>query len=294
MQKLKVALLLLNILILLNTYQFLTDLRTERGSVSVSTPGVRNYVISASLNVLISFALYLQLKNSKKRKEEMRKAKGEFLSIASHELRTPLTSLTGYIYILRKRIQKSYDPESDRLIGKIEFQLLRITTLVAELLELSRLESGKMKMMKESIDMNLLIFRVVNNVKDIYAGRKISIEGRVNRKVKADKKQIEVALTHLLTNAVKFSSDGSKITVRIHEGGKNILTMIKDEGIGIPVNFQQHIFERFFQVEKDKRKDDPSLGLGLYLSKEIITRHGGSIWFESKEGSGSVFYFTLP
>ena len=241
----------------------------------------------------ILFAVYLVRRDLQQR-TELEHHKDEFISIASHELKTPITSLKVFNKLLQKKLENAPLAELHRYISKIDEQTSRLTSLVTSLLDLSRVQTGKMKLEKAPFDLNDLLRDTVEAVQETTHKHIIIVKGRIKKIVNADRYRMYQVLVNLLTNAIKYSPDGKKIIVTIKENGEHVQVQVKDAGIGIDKKNQKKIFERLFQVPSPNKKMLPGLGMGLYITEEIIRKHGGKIWVESTKGRGSTFYFTLP
>lgn len=225
--------------------------------------------------------------------KELQKKKDEFISIASHELKTPMTIIKGYLQILGKKINKKEDESS--FLSIIDSQLNKLNTLVNELHDISKIEADKLNMNFEIFNLKDLINTSIKEIEPFIDNQTISFksdEGEIF--VKADKFRIEQVIVNLLTNAIKFSNPEGEILVRLKRI-KNGLALIEveDFGIGISQEDLKKLFTKFFQVEKDKELKE-GLGLGLYISSEIISKHKGEIRVKSRLGKGSIFSFTLP
>lgn len=230
-------------------------------------------------------------------RKELEKRKDEFISIASHELKTPITSLKGFTQIIEKHLKESGDNSNYLLIKRMGGQIERLTSLVSDLLDVTKIQSGKLLLPKETFDINQLTGEIISDISEtIGKGFDIIMKGKIKKKVSADRFRIGQVITNILTNAIKFSTKSKKIIVTLASGKKYIQVSVRDFGVGIPKKEQAHMFERFFQAHAARNQEGrmSSLGLGLYISSEIIKRHGGKIWVDSNEGQGSTFYFTLP
>lgn len=217
--------------------------------------------------------------------------KDEFIGLASHELKTPLTSITGYLQILGRL---KTDEQSRRFVDKTIKQVRKLSGLVNDLLDVSKIEAGKLQMSKVKFDLMEIIndsIELMQQTNDKYA---ISLDTAVETCiVRADSQRIEQVVVNLLSNAIKYSQGGGKIIIRVNKTEKNVTVSIEDFGIGIAANKLGHVFSRFYRVE-DLDSHISGLGIGLYLCQEIITRHNGKIWAESELGKGSTFHFSLP
>ena len=232
-------------------------------------------------------------------KEEEERKEG-FLKMASHELKTPLTSINGYIYLLLERLRESKEvlPESIPIIPsleRIDSQIKRLTRLISEILDLSRVQESKLELQKESFSLNKMVEEGVQDIQYSSTSAKVKIDHQDQLRVNGDKDRISQVLINLITNALKYSPHNKNIEVKVFQEGKDKASVsVKDHGIGINLGNQQNIFERFFRVSGKDEKTYSGLGIGLFLAKEIMQRHNGDIRVKSEKGKGSIFTFSLP
>jgi signal transduction histidine kinase len=186
------------------------------------------------------------------------------------------------------------DERATKIVGSIQHQIERLQELVNDLLDVSRLQTGKLTFTKEDFRIDQLVEEAIADLKGMAKDQRIVYTGKVAIKVHADKFRIYQVLTNLITNAVKYSGDGKSIKLNIKRKEGKVVVSVQDFGIGIAKEQQRKIFDRLYQVIDDKQKTFPGFGMGLYIAKEIITRHQGKIWVESEKGKGSTFFFTLP
>jgi two-component system, OmpR family, sensor histidine kinase VicK len=224
---------------------------------------------------------------------ENERRRDEFVSTASHELKTPITSQRIFGELLESLIEKEKLEELKPYIKKINQQTDKMTKLVEDLLELSRVQTARLKMEDKYFSFDDLIEEIIDNMQ-LTTKHKLILKGSVNCKIKGDRERIGQALTNLLTNAIKYSPKADKVLITLSKNTKQVKVSIRDFGIGIAKEFHHKIFERFFRVTDFDEKTYPGMGIGLFLSQEIIERHNGKMWVESKKGEGSTFYFTLP
>ncbi len=227
-------------------------------------------------------------------RRELEKRKDEFISIASHELKTPLTTVKAFTQILQNRFKKLKDEQAEGYLNKLEKQVDRLGSIVSDLLDISRIESGKLKLVKEKFDFNELFVDVINNLQLINESHKIINLGSVNAEVEIDRTRVEQVLINLINNAVKYSPKSNKVEVLSKIEDNKLMVSVKDYGIGIPEDEIDKIFDRFYMAKSHEGTRFFGLGLGLYISSQIIERHGGRMWVVSKVGEGSTFYFSLP
>jgi len=227
------------------------------------------------------------------KQKQLDQEKSDFLSMASHELKTPLTSMKIFIDLL-KRQQSQQSEKGDYYVNRIKDQADRLGELTNDLLDVSRIETGKLRLSKDSFELNQLIEETVESIQPSTQKHKITVSHNGPVEVVADKYRIYQVLINFLTNAIKYSPQSEKIIVKIDERDEEIVVSVKDFGIGIKKQEQDKVFERLYQVSDPEEKTYPGLGLGLFISKEIIDRHKGKIWVESVKGKGSTFFFSLP
>lgn len=226
--------------------------------------------------------------------KELSRQKDEFLAVASHELKTPVTSIKAYAQVLQRLFKNKGDVQSVELLAKIDGQINKLITLIADLLDVSKMQAGKLQLRLHTFDFDELVTEVVDDIQRTITQHTIRTELTQNTMVYGDRDRIGQVITNLLTNAVKYSSDADTIVVRSSVATETVTLCVEDFGLGIPREKQAKVFERFYRVEGSKENIYPGLGLGLYISSEIIRRHGGTIWIESTEGQGSTFCFTVP
>ncbi|WP_342330029.1 hybrid sensor histidine kinase/response regulator [Pedobacter sp. FW305-3-2-15-E-R2A2] len=226
------------------------------------------------------------------RKQAERK-KDEFISIASHELKTPLTSVKGYVQLLERSIDKGDVPTLKKHLLKAQIQLEKLNELITDLLDISKIESGKLKFNKQPFIMDTLLDSVTEIIHQSNPEFKIIKTGTVKREICGDEMRIEQVIINFLTNAIKYSPGTSEIHIKVEERGEHIYVGVKDFGIGISADQQKNVFEKFYRVEETAIHFQ-GLGIGLYISAEIIRRHNGEVGVQSIPGEGSEFYFSIP
>lgn len=219
--------------------------------------------------------------------------KDEFIAIASHELKTPVTSVKALAQLLARRSRASGDERSAGMLEKMDRQLDRLNKLISDLLDETRIERGKLTLDESVFDYGELMTDVIEEVQRTAQRHTIICENAPSVTLFADRERLGQVLANLLTNAVKYSPDADRVIVSATVCGGELITRVRDFGIGIPREKQRRVFDRFFRVESLDNQEYPGLGLGLYISAEIIRLHGGRIWVESEEGRGSIFAFAL-
>jgi two-component system, sensor histidine kinase and response regulator len=226
------------------------------------------------------------------RKRAERK-KDEFISIASHELKTPLTSVKGYMQLLGRSIDKGDLEKVKDHLTKAQIQLEKLNELIADLLDISKIESGKLKFNKKHFVMDVLLDNVVDIIRQSNPEFNIIRTGKAEQEIYADEMRIEQVIINFLTNAIKYSPGTHEIQINVNIEDDKIYLGVRDFGIGIGPEQQKHVFDKFYRVEETSIHFQ-GLGIGLYISAEIVRRHGGQIGVRSVAGEGSEFYFIIP
>ena len=226
------------------------------------------------------------------RKEAERK-KDEFISIASHELKTPLTSIKGYIQLLERSIDKGDIPTVKNRLYKVKDHIEKLNILVADLLDISKIESGKLKFNKKYFAIDPLLDNIIEVMQQSHPDFKIVKTESVCENVFGDEMRIEQVIINFITNAIKYSPGTHEIQIfsRLCDG--EIYIAVKDFGIGMSKEHQQKVFGKFYRVEETSERFQ-GLGIGLFICQQIIQRHKGTIGVKSAPGKGSEFYFYLP
>jgi signal transduction histidine kinase len=260
-------------------------------------------VIAGQTGIALQNVFYVnELKNKTNELErllnherELDKLKNEFISIASHNLRTPLTTIEGYVAFLQKD-KSNLSEHNQKALSNLSYAVIKLNQITERLLTISSLDRGEIVLSKTKFSLMDLINRIVSDYQD-YANNQgdrliVHPPQLVMPDVYADRLKIILVVENLIENAIKFTHAG---TIEVTAENKNglILVTVSDSGEGIPESEKDNIFSKFYQAGKTMYAV-PGIGTGLYMCKEIITAHGGEIWFESKEGSGSRFTFSLP
>ena len=228
-------------------------------------------------------------------RKAVERMKDEFVSVASHELRTPLTSIRGSLGLLATGKLGTLSPKGQRMLEIAVNNTDRLSRLVNDILDLQRMESGKIIMVKQNCNATDLIVQAAEAMQAMADKERITLAiYPVSIPLWADPDHILQTLINLLSNAIKFSPPGSTILLTAEKQNQEILFKVKDQGRGIPANKLQSIFERFQQVDASDSRKKGGTGLGLAICRNIVEQHGGRLWVESVIDVGSTFYFTLP
>ena len=232
------------------------------------------------------------------KEEEQRK--GDFIKMVSHELKTPVTSIKGYVQLLLSMLKPGKDLDYSAIplhssLERIDKQILRLTRLITEMLDLSRIEEGKLELKKESFILKDLVTETVQDVLHTSTSHSIELSIHFDGKVTADRDRIQQVLINFINNAIKYSPNNKLVKVEIDMSQNNqVAVSVKDFGLGIDTQDQEKIFNRFYRAHGKDEGAFSGFGIGLFIAKEIIDRHQGSISVKSELGNGSVFTFLLP
>ena len=276
-----------------------TERKAKDGTIipiSFTISPVKNHngqVIGASKIVRdISYQIEIQnkLKKYSQQLEQLKSHKDDFIGMASHELKTPLTSIKANLQLLQSRMA---DSSNSNFINKAVQQVGKLSTLISDLLDVSKMEAGKLQLNHTTFNINSLILECIESMEQGTSHSLIYNECKEEVMILGDRLRIEQVIINILSNAVKYSPLADKIIIECYNKDGSIVVCIKDFGIGIAQSQWDKIFSRFYRVEGPKSTFS-GLGIGLYISHDIIDRHKGKMWVISEEGKGSSFYFSLP
>lgn len=225
--------------------------------------------------------------------KETNRQKDDFISMVSHELKTPITSLKGYTQILNRKFQAVHDEQATTMLNKMNEQVKRLHYIVQDLLDVTRIEGDKVKFRIEEFSLNELVTQTVEDMQRTTEVHAIVLESCGETKIWADKERTSQVLINLLSNAISYSPKQSQIIVSTTCENGEFICAVRDFGPGIEKSKQSKIFERYYRAS-DASRFNAGLGLGLFISAEIIRRQNGRIWVESEPGAGATFYFSLP
>jgi len=237
------------------------------------------------------------IKEQNKKILEADKIKNEFLANMSHELRTPLNAIIGFSEALNLKIFGELNEKQSEYIGDINSSGVHLLGMINDLLDLSKIESGKMQMSKEIFNVKSAIKEALNIVSPLLIQKKQNIKFECKDEsfeICADRRKFHQILYNLISNAIKFTPENGAIEIKATKDGKFLKVSVKDNGIGIPPAFHEKIFAKFQQVDSSYSTKQGSTGLGLTITKELVSLHGGKIILESKLNKGSTFIFTIP
>ncbi|UEG54781.1 response regulator [Mucilaginibacter daejeonensis] len=254
----------------------------------INTTGKTEY--NSNGDVLSVVGTLLDITESK----EDSQRKDDFIGMVSHELKTPLTSLSGYTQLLQMHAGKKDDAFAKDKLEKVSAQVRKMTKLITGFLNVSRLEAGKIHLVKDTFEINELIRECADDARTINSSHQLIFERSADIYVNADQDKLGSVITNLISNAIKYSPHGQRVMISAVKQDDHVLVSIKDEGMGIKADDLERLFDRYYRVDNVQMQNIAGFGIGLYLSAEIIKRHNGRIWAESEVGNGSTFHFTLP
>jgi signal transduction histidine kinase len=280
------AIFALSVLAIVGTIQGVASFSTGRLSESL-------ILLQSFMGIIAVTSMILAAVMAERRVLEQRR--DEFIAIASHELKTPLTSLKAYAEFLQMKFAKAGDEKSAKDLLKMDAQIDKLTSLITDLLDVTRIEGEKLQFQETHFSLDELVEEIIEEMQRTTETHTIlKEEGFAKQTVYGDKERIGQVITNFLSNAIKYAPHSKKICVKTSATKQQVTLSVQDFGPGIAREIQPHVFERFYRAADATERTHPGLGLGLYISREIIERQGGSIWVISEKGKGSTFSFTLP
>lgn len=238
--------------------------------------------------------LYDDVKANMKERLRIDRKKDEFISIASHELKTPITVLKAYTQVLQQEFENERDARRANMVGNLNKQVDKLHNLVVDLLDMTKLDQDELVFHFEEMDFNKLVADTVGEMQQTTRSHEIIMDLKPCESIRADQNRLGQVIVNFLSNAIKYSPKSDKVIVATDCTDHKVILTVTDFGIGIPDTEHTNLFKRFFRGLSQDSDSFPGLGLGLYISAEIIKKHHGSISFSSKVGKGSVFQFEIP
>ena len=241
--------------------------------------------------------LFNEIQEKSRALEVASRHKSEFLANMSHELRTPLNAIIGFSEVMLERMFGELNERQEEYLKDILSSGKHLLTLINDILDLSKIEAGKMELERGSFSLRTALENGVTMIRERASRHEIALSlalGEGLDAVSGDERKVKQIVYNLLSNAVKFTPDGGRVDVSAEQANGAVQVTVRDTGIGIAPEDQQRIFEEFSQVGRDPERSREGTGLGLTLSKRYVELHGGKIWVESAPGQGSAFSFTLP
>ncbi len=289
----------------------LTGYASLESAVAAMRSGAYDYLIKPSdveeLRATIGRALERRrLRQRLVELEQLDRLKTQFLSMASHELRTPLTAVSGFMQIARRRMSRlsaatdvpePWRDEAQRADTTLEManrQSKKLARLIDELLDVSRLQQGRVEMRLAEVDLADVVREVAERMQILSKGNHIETKIEGIAPIVADRDRIEQVLENLIGNAIKYSPENGPVEMSLHASGASATVSVRDEGIGVAPGEVEKIFGLFYRSPDPRADHVGGLGLGLYISREIVSRHHGRLWAERNAGVGTTFHVTLP
>lgn len=266
----------------------------QRAETTIQRPNgtVRNVEYSANAQFLPNRALFIFRDITDRKKEELRRE--HLLGIVSHELRTPLASIKAFAEILHRKLRDTKDQSNLEYLSKIDEKTGVLAELVSNLLDMTRMQEGRLEFFYELFEFDSFLKDVLNDIQVTLRSHKIIHKGKVGKEILADRNRLTQIIINLVKNAAKYSPNAEKIIVKTSFSDHHIHLSVQDFGIGIPKKELQKIFDIFYRIESPTHKRVVGLGVGLYITSEIVKKHGGNITAKSVKGKGSTFFVTLP
>lgn len=254
-------------------------------------------VLSEIIVVIVIMSIGNSVIQSVEQIAKVNKIKSDFISIVSHQLKTPPTEINWEIELLLKEYKGELNNKQLEIISSISEANRRIIKLTNDLLDVARLDQGRFILNREKMNISEIIREVIQNNLIMARANNVRIEfsnsGTIPEII-GDKKRIGVVVDNFLTNAIKYTKEKGKVGIEARQQGDNLVVSVKDNGVGIPESQKDKVFDKFFRSDNAVKYNTEGSGLGLYIAKKIIDSSKGKIWFDTKEGQGSTFYFSLP
>jgi len=265
--------------------------------VSRSSDSVETLLISEFVLVTVLFTVGNTIIRSVDEIARANKMKTEFVSIASHQLKTPLSEIKWEVEILESKLSEGLNDQQKEIIKNIAGSNSKMIRLVNDLLDVARIDQGRLPLMKEEFDLIDLINGAIASNQGLASAHNIAVNivnyGNMP-KIIGDKKRMDVVLDNLISNSIKYTKNKGNINIAVTPEKDRIVVCVKDEGVGIPKKQQKNVFQKFFRSENVIKNQTEGTGLGLYIAKNIIVQSGGDMWFDSEEDVGSTFCFSVP
>jgi signal transduction histidine kinase len=275
----------------------LTVVRKSAGAFPPAVIALLKTFASQSALAIQNARLFRELEDKRRELEVANRHKSEFLANMSHELRTPLNSVIGFSDVLLERMFGELNEKQADYLEDIRSSGEHLLSLINDILDLSKIEAGRMELALSTFDPGVTLENTVTLVRERAARDGVELDLEVDDRLTAwtaDERKFKQIVLNLVSNAVKFTPQGGKVTVRASCSDGGMEVAVTDNGVGISPEDQALVFEEFRQVGADYTTKVEGTGLGLALTRKLVELHGGRIWVESDKGKGSTFTFTLP
>ena len=254
-------------------------------------------VIAESVVVITIFSIGSSVISEVERMARLNKLKSEFVSVASHQLRTPLSAIRWETELLISKFGQGLTDKQKSSIESINMLSSRMTRLVSDLLDVARIDQGRLILKKEPVNLNQIASEIIREISPLAAAKNTSIIFKLDKSVPlvfGDSEKLKIAVENIVSNSVKYTLGKGKVEINIAKNGGFVVLSVKDNGVGIPEEQHSQVFNKFFRSDNVVKYQTEGTGLGLYIAKNIVEQLGGKMWFSSIEGVGSIFSFSLP
>lgn len=254
-------------------------------------------VVAESFAVAMIFIVGTSIIKGVEQVARINRMKSEFISVASHQLRTPLSAIKWETEIFLSKYNKGLTQKQLASVENVRVLTFRMSKLVNDLLDVARIEQGRFILKREKVDFVAMVKGAIKEYNSLLKSKNVRLVLKEKKRLPkfwGDPEKIRLVLDNLIGNAIKYISQRGKIEIEIGKIQGFAVFSIKDNGVGIPLEQQKHIFDKFFRSDNAVKYQTDGTGLGLFISKNIVEQSGGKIWFESKEEVGSIFSFSIP
>jgi len=265
------------------------------GAIYINSPELLALVV-LTITVFLLIISFI-ITQSFQRLAEASRMKSEFINVVSHQLRSPLTNIKWTFEVLTSDEFKVPEEKQEEYFINVKENIGRMIELVDDLLVVSKIEEGIFSIVKKEISLDDLINSLISRYKVFAESSHINLifqPGKNIPDVFADHSMLKLVIENLIDNAIRYTKGEGKVEIKTERQDKKVIVSVADSGIGIPEEEKKYIFQKFFRAENVLKQRTKGSGLGLYVCKTIILKSGGKIWFDSKEGRGTTFYFSLP
>lgn len=272
---------------------FLTGILTDyfflapKGTV-VGQGNIGNFFVMV---IFFTEGVIISIISEARRKSDIQKS--EFIGIISHELKNPLSSIKGYAQLIKQHAEKKKDKQTEEFADRINRQIGIVIEMVNELLDITKIETGRLTYHQEEFAIDDTLRDVVSD-QQVTTAHKIVVHGHSQKMVFGDPYRIRQVIINLLSNAIKYSPKAKKVKVTVKDGRGSVLITVKDSGVGIPRQDVANVFNPFYRAQNSRNSKMQGTGIGLFISSQIVQKHGGKLWVTSTVGKGSTFFLRLP